>query len=61
MLMLPGLLSAQDSMTADVMRSDGKIYVVITVAAIVIAVVGAYMILLDRKISRLEKKIRNRA
>lgn len=59
-LFLPGIASAQDSMTADLMRSDGKIYVVITVAAIVIAVVGVYMILLDRKISKLEKKIRNR-
>jgi CcmD family protein len=60
-LLIPGIASAQDSMTADLMRSDGKIYVVITVAAIVIAVVGVYMILLDRKISKLEKKIRNKA
>ena len=59
-LLIPGIVSAQDSMTADLMRSDGKIYVVVTVAAIVIAVVGVYMILLDRKISKLEKKIRNR-
>ena len=54
------LLQAQDSMTADVMRSDGKIYVVIIVAAIVITVAGIYMITIDRKVSRLEKKMKEK-
>jgi CcmD family protein len=42
---------------ADVMRSNGKIYVL--VAAILIILVGliAYLFTLDKKISRLERKI----
>jgi hypothetical protein len=51
---------AQESMTADVMRSDGKIYVVITVAAIVIAIAGIYMISIDRKVSQLERKLNSK-
>ena len=45
---------------ADVMRSNGKIYVVVAVAAIVMIGIIVYMIMLDRKISGLEKKIDNR-
>jgi hypothetical protein len=58
LLTLPFGALAQDNMTADVMRSNGKIYVVITVAAIVIAIAGIYMITIDRKVSRLEKRIK---
>ena len=57
LLILPAMATAQESMSADLMRSDGKIYVVITVAAIVIAVAGLYMFSIDRKISRLEKRM----
>ena len=45
---------------ADVMRSNGKIYVVVAVAAVVMLGIIIYMITLDRKISGLEKKIENR-
>jgi CcmD family protein len=41
---------------ADKMRSDGKIYVVITVLATIFAGIFAYLVFLDRKISRLEKE-----
>jgi CcmD family protein len=53
---------AQDSLQrekpqmADVMRSNGKIYVVVTVLMIILAGLFAYLISLDRKMSRLEKK-----
>lgn len=43
---------------ADVMRSEGKIYVVVAVAAIVMLGILTYLIFLDRKISRLEEKYR---
>lgn len=43
---------------ADKFRADGKIYVVITVASIIILGMAAYMATLDRKISKLEKEIR---
>ena len=41
---------------ADVMRSNGKIYVVVTVLATIFAGIFAYLVFLDRKISRLEKE-----
>jgi len=44
---------------ADVMRSNGKIYVVIMVLATIFAGIIAYLIYLDRKISRLEKESRS--
>jgi len=41
---------------ADVMRSNGKIYVVVTVLAIILTGLFLYVIRLDKKISRLEKE-----
>ncbi|UZD21236.1 CcmD family protein [Algoriphagus halophytocola] len=42
---------------ADVMRADGKIYVLVGVILIIFAGVTFYLISTDRKISRLEKNI----
>ncbi len=47
--------SAQTEM-ADVMRSNGKIYVVVVVLATIFAGIFAYLIMLERKISKLEKE-----
>jgi hypothetical protein len=44
---------------ADVMRSNGKIYVVVAVAALVMLGILSYLVVLDRKVSRLEKDIKN--
>ncbi len=41
---------------ADTMRSEGKIYVVVVVLATIFAGIFAYLVYLDRKISRLEKE-----
>lgn len=49
------VVSAQDTEMADVMRSDGKIYVVVGVLLIILTGLLAYLILLDRKLRRLEK------
>lgn len=55
------LVHAQDSLQkekpqmADVMRSNGKIYVVVAVLMIILAGLFVYLIRLDRKLSRLEK------
>ena len=38
------------------MRSNGKIYVVVTVLVIILAGIFIYLIQLDRKISRTRKK-----
>jgi CcmD family protein len=47
----------QDPEMADVMRSNGKIYVVVTAIMIVLVGLLVYLFLLDRRITRLEKKI----
>lgn len=41
---------------ADAFRADGKIYVVVAVILVLLAGVFAYLIVLDRKLSRLEKQ-----
>jgi hypothetical protein len=40
---------------ADVMRSNGKIYVVVTVLTIILIGLFIFLISIDRKITRLEK------
>ena len=49
--------SAQEvAAETDVMRSNGKIYVVMAVVLTIIVGLFTYVALLDRKISKLEKK-----
>lgn len=42
---------------ADVMRSEGKIYIVVAVIAIIFIGIVIYMISLDRRLSKLEKEL----
>jgi predicted membrane channel-forming protein YqfA (hemolysin III family) len=46
---------------AETMRSNGKIYVVVGVISIIFLGIIIYLIRLDSKISRIEKKINNTA
>jgi hypothetical protein len=46
---------AQDAPMADLMRSNGKIYVVIAVMLTLVAGLVLYLVRLDNKISKLEK------
>jgi len=39
---------------ADTMRSDGKIYVVVLVLSVVFACLATYLIIIDRKLKKLE-------
>lgn len=62
-MLLAGFFSqAQDSLGKDVpqmaegMRSNGKIYVVVAVLVIIFAGLLLYLVQLDRKLTRLEKK-----
>ena len=48
-------VNAQDVKMADVMKENGKIYVVIAVMLTILAGLVLYLIRLDRKISKLEK------
>jgi len=41
---------------ADTMRSNGRIYVVVTVILVILAGLFLYLFRLDRKISRMEKE-----
>ena len=50
--------SAQTEM-ADTMRANGKIYVVVVVLATIFAGIFTYLVILDRKISKLEKEEKN--
>jgi hypothetical protein len=49
--------AAQDSVPemADAMRSNGKIYVVVLVLATIFAGIIAYLVRIDRRISKIEK------
>ena len=52
-----GAQTSQPEM-ADSMRSEGKIYVVITVMAIVFVCVAVYLAVIDRKVKKLEDKLK---
>lgn len=57
-LVLSAASFAQDAKPemADLMRSNGKIYVVVAVCLTILIGLFIYVFLLDRKISRLEKE-----
>jgi CcmD family protein len=42
---------------ADTMRSEGKIYVVVAILTVILVGLIGYLILLDRKVNRLERKL----
>jgi len=42
---------------ADVMRENGKIYVVVAVVAIIFVGIAVYLISIDRKTNRLQKQV----
>ncbi len=61
LLLYGATVSAQPAAPAmaDAMRQDGKIYVVIAVIAVIFVCLAFFLIYLERKISRLERKVRN--
>jgi len=55
-LLCSSILFAQDAnQEADIMRGNGKIYVVVAVCLTILIGLFLYVFLLDRKISRMEK------
>ena len=55
-LLLNTLLFAQEKVEmADTMRSNGKIYVVVTVCLIILIGLFLYVMMIDRKIRKMEK------
>lgn len=57
MLVISSAIQAQEVVAenADLMRSNGKIYVVVAVVVTILLGLFAYVFNLDRKISKLEK------
>ena len=53
----PLLASAQGAEMADTMRSNGKIYVVVAIALVILIGLIGYLIFVDKKVSGLEKRI----
>lgn len=57
MMLISFSAAAQDKPEmADVMRSNGKIYVVVTVLVLILLGLFIYLISLERKIKKLEKQ-----
>ena len=56
-LLLTSPAYSQEVEMADGMRADGKIYVVIAVLLVILIGLIAYLIIIDRKATRLEKKL----
>lgn len=54
---LPVSAIAQPVEMADTMRSEGKIYVVVAILLVIFVGLIAYLIMLDRKITQIEKKL----
>jgi len=51
------LFAQEEVQMADQVRADGKIWVVVAVIAIVFIGIITYLVLLDRKISKIEKSL----
>jgi len=56
----PVLRAQQEVGMADTLRSEGKIYVVISIMLLIFAGIIAYLISIERKVSRLEKRIQEK-
>jgi type VI protein secretion system component VasF len=48
---------SQDVEMADGLRSEGKIYVVVGILLLIVVGMITYLVVIDRKASRLEKKL----
>lgn len=57
-MIMPFFVNAQQNEVemADVMRSNGKIYVVVSVISVVLAGILIFLITIDRKVRKMEKR-----
>ena len=56
LILITTTFASAETEMADSMRANGKIYVVVAVLATIFAGIFAYLIMLDRKISKAEKE-----
>jgi CcmD family protein len=60
MVLSTAVLSAQEEVPmADGMRSEGKIYVVVAIALVILLGLVGYLFMLDRKVTKIENQIKN--
>jgi CcmD family protein len=57
--LVPFLANAQEPEMADGMRAEGKIYVVVAIVLVILIGLLAYLFLMDRRLSALEKRQQN--
>ncbi len=57
-LFMPLMTQAQEVEMADNFRKDGKIYVVVAVALVILVGIFVYLFLLDRKVNKIEKQLK---
>ena len=50
-------VQAQQAEMADTLRSEGKIYAVVGIILVILTGLIVYLVLLDRKVGKLEKRI----
>lgn len=55
------LLAQSEVEMADTLRSEGKIYVVVAILLVIFLGLIGFLIFMDRKITRLEKRIENKS
>ena len=60
MLVATNVFAQTESALDETFRSNGKIYVVVAVLAVVLAVLFIYLISIDRKFKRTEDKLKNK-
>ena len=56
LMMISALNAMAQTEMADTLRANGKIYVVVVVLATIFAGIFAFLFIIDRKISKLEKE-----
>jgi CcmD family protein len=54
------LFAQQEVEMADTMRSNGKIYVVVSILLVIFIGIVGFLAFMDRKISRLEKRLQEK-
>ena len=58
-LIVPAFVHAQEEIEmADTMRSEGKIYVVVAILLVILFGIITYLVMLDRKMTRLEDQMK---
>lgn len=60
MLITTNVFAQTESTLDETFRSNGKIYVVVAVLAVVLTVLFIYLISIDRKLKRTEDKLKNK-